>query len=96
MISGRCSGSKALNFLTAFIFAVLALMDVGYGNGLTTTRRCFILFVMAVFISSSVGGSIRFAVFSSTDRSGSVPLLVTHGCSFTALAPDLTSSLGLG
>ena len=37
--------------------------------------------VMAEFISSSVGGSTSSAVFSSADKSGSVPCFVTHGCS---------------
>ena len=37
--------------------------------------------VIAWFFSSSVGGSTRFAVFSSADSKGSLPSLVTHGWS---------------
>ena len=36
--------------------------------------------VMASLVSSSVGGSIQFAVLSSAEIKGSVPPFVTHGC----------------
>ena len=37
--------------------------------------------VIALFLSASVGGSTKSAVFSSAESNGSVPHLVTHGCS---------------
>ncbi len=36
---------------------------------------------MALFFSASVGGSIKSAVFSSSESNGSAPFLVTHECS---------------
>lgn len=38
--------------------------------------------VIASLVSSSVGGSTKFAVFSSADSKWSVPPFVTHGCAF--------------
>ena len=43
---------------------------------------------MALFTSSAVGGSTMSAVFSSAERSGSRPRLVTHGCSYCQSALD--------
>ncbi len=48
--------------------------------------RFLILAVMACLTSISLGGSTRSAVFSSADNKGSVPFLVTHGCSCHAVS----------
>lgn len=74
--------TNLLNRWTAFICTDLSVGIVlsGLFVELHTTAKIFPRFlVMAVFISSSVGGSTMSAVFSSSESSGSVPRFVTQG-----------------
>lgn len=70
-----------LNLLTAFICMLLDGRFLQYTDKIrrTTEKRFSTLCVMADTISSSVGGSITCAVFSSSGNNGSSPFLVTQG-----------------
>lgn len=61
----------------------------------TRTSMLLRLPVIAWFFSSSVGGSTRFAVFSSTDNRGSFPSFVTHGCSLLSVSNVFHAVLAL-